>query len=76
MNIMKVKIVLLINLFYFFILCIFPAFAEVTVHGHVYYWNLEQGINATVDTDPEEIDGGRYLPARRLLLEVEFDSPL
>jgi len=59
---MKVKILFPVSLFCLLIVSASPALAEVTVHGHVYYWNLEQGINATVDTDPEEIDGGRYLP--------------
>jgi hypothetical protein len=73
---MKVKITLFIILFCFLGLFISSVFAEVTIRGKVQYWNLEQGINALKDTKPENIEGGRYLPARRLLLEVEFDSPL
>jgi len=73
---MKVKITLFIILFCFLGLFISSVFAEVTIRGKVQYWNLEQGINATKDTKPENIEGGRYLPARRLLLEVEFDSPI
>ncbi|MBN2396643.1 MAG: PQQ-like beta-propeller repeat protein [Candidatus Atribacteria bacterium] len=73
---MKVKITLLIILFCFLDLFISNVFAEVTIRGKVQYWNLEQGINATKDTKPEDIEGGSYLPARRLLIEVEFDSPI
>ncbi|MCG2761857.1 MAG: hypothetical protein L6253_01530 [Candidatus Atribacteria bacterium] len=73
---MKIKITLFIILFCFLVLLISNVFAEVTIRGKVQYWNLEQGINATKGTKPENIEGGRYLPARRLLLEVEFDSPL
>src|SRR4030042_6692035 len=73
---MKIKITLFIILFCFLGLFISSVFAEVTIRGKVQYWNLEQGINATKTTKPENIEGGRYLPARRLLLEVEFDSPL
>ena len=73
---MKIKIKLFIILFCFLLLSISNVFAEVTIRGKVQYWNLEQGINATKDTKPEDIEGGCYLPARRLLLEVEFDSPL
>ena len=73
---MKFKIILFILLFYFLSLFVSSVFAEVTIRGKVQYWNLEQGINATETTKPENIEHGRYLPACRLLLEVEFDSPL
>jgi len=65
----------LISFIFIMILFVSNVSAEVTIHGYVYYWNLEQGVNATKDTRPEDIEGGRYLPARRLLVEVEFDSP-
>lgn len=73
---MRIKLIFLVILFCFLGLFISSVFAEVTIRGKVQYWNLEQGINATKTTKPENIEGGRYLPARRLLLEVEFDSPL
>lgn len=73
---MKIKLTLFIIFFFFLALFINNVFAEVTIRGKVQYWNLEQGINATKDTNPENIEGGDYLDARRLLVEVEFDSPL
>ncbi|PKP61218.1 hypothetical protein CVT91_03675 [Candidatus Atribacteria bacterium HGW-Atribacteria-1] len=73
---MRIKLIFPVILFCFLVLFISNVFAEVTIRGKVQYWNLEQGINATKDTRPEDIEGGCYLPARRLLLEIEFDSPL
>lgn len=73
---MKTRLFFSIILFCFLIFLVSSSFAKVIIKGHVYYWNLEEGINATKDTRPEDIEGGRYLPARQLLLEVEFNSPL
>jgi hypothetical protein len=73
---MKIKFTLFMIFFCFLILFISNTFAEVTIRGKIQYWNLEQGINATKGTRPEDIEEGCYLPARRLLIEVEFDSPL
>ncbi len=74
--IIVIKRILFFVCFYFVFLLTSDVLASVTIEGHVYYWNLEQGINATKGTKPEEIEGGCYLPARNLLIEVEFDSPL
>ena len=70
---MKIRL-FFISFIFIMILFVLNVFAEVTIHGYVYYWNLEQGINVIKTTQPENIEGGRYLPARRLLLKVEFDS--
>jgi hypothetical protein len=48
------------------------GWADVTVFGYVYYWNLEDTRAVSPRQDPNGLVGGVYRPARRLRIEVEF----
>jgi hypothetical protein len=58
------------------LLMVSSAAADVTIKGRVQYWNLEDAVCTSASASAAALSGACCKPARRLLVEVEFNGAI